>query len=62
MLEKGKGSMLRKLRNMTLIEEDLQLNMTIYFLADIKELIKDDYLLKANFGSRKNCTIDSALL
>jgi len=62
-LEKGKGPILGKLRYITLIKGDLQIGMRIALNSDEEELIeKDDCFSKANFGSRKNFAITTALL
>ena len=62
-LEKGKGPVLGKLRSITLIEGDLQLNMRIHFQAEQEELIENDSRFSsANYGSRKNYSIETALL
>lgn len=62
-LEKGKEPILGKLRYITLIEGDLQIGMRIALNSDEEELIeKDDRFSKANFGSRKNFAITTALL
>ena len=62
-LEKGKGPIIGKLRNITLIERNLQINMRIQLRTDTKELIEDNYRFStANYGSRKNYAIDSVLL
>jgi len=63
MLEKGKGPKLGKLRTITLIEGDLQILMRIFMDGKNNELIEtDSRFSKANYGSRKNYSIDSALL
>jgi len=63
MLEKGKGPKLGKLRTITLIEGDLQLLMRIFLDGSTNELIeKDPRFSKANYGSRKNFSIESAIL
>ena len=62
-MEKEKGPVLGKLRNITLIEGDLQINMRIQLNVDSKELIENnDRFSKANFGSRKNYAIETAIL
>ena len=63
MISKGKGMVLGKLRIITLIEADLQYIMRI-FLGDEEEekIEKDDRFSKTNYGSRKNYSIESALL
>ena len=63
MLEKGKGPTLGKLRTITLIEGDLQILMRIFLKAKDEELIeKDRRFAKANYGSRKNYSIETAIL
>ena len=63
MLEKGKGPVIGKLRCITLIEGDLQLNMRIHLRAENEELIENDSRFStANYGSRKNYSIETALL
>ena len=63
MLEKGKGPKLGKLRTITLIEGDLQILMRIFMDGKNNELIESDpRFSKANYGSRKNYSIESALL
>lgn len=62
-LEKGKGPILGKLRNITLIEGDLQINMRMQLSSDGEEKIeKDSRFSKSNYGSRKNYAIESAIL
>ena len=62
-LEKGKGPVIGKLRNITLIEGDYQIGMRISLNADAEELIEnDDRFSKSNFGSRKNYAIMTAIL
>jgi len=62
-LEKGKGPKLGKLRTITLIEADLQLLMRIFLDATKQELIENDSRFStANYGSRKNFSIETALL
>ena len=62
-MEKGKGPILGKLRNITLIEGDLQINMRIQLNSKLEELIeKDNCFLTASFGSRKNYAIEMAIL
>ena len=63
MIGKGKGLVLGKLRIITLIEANLQFIMRIFLGDDIEEMIEDDNRFsKANYGSRKNYSIESALL
>ena len=60
---KGKGPVLGKLRDLQLIEGDLQLMIRIYLLANGEEIIeKDDRFSKANFRSCKNFSIESVIL
>jgi len=63
MLGKGKGMIIGKLRTITLIEADLQNIMRIY-LEDLDEEIieSDDRFSKSNYGSRKNYSIETAIL
>ena len=62
-LEKGKGPVLGKLRFITLIEGDLQMNMRTHLASNEEELIeKDNRFSKANYGSRKNYSIETAIL
>ena len=62
-LEEGKGLVLGRLRSITLIEGDLQINMRIYLRIDKEELIKNDSSFSlANYGSHKNYSIETALL
>ena len=61
--ERGKGPTIGKLRYITLIEGNLQIEMRMSLNSDHKELIeKDEWISKANFGSRKNFSITTALL
>ena len=63
MIEKDKGLVLGKLRIITLIEADLQFVMRIFLGDEIEEMIEnDDRFSTANYGSRKNYSIESALL
>ena len=63
MLEKGKGPIIGKLRNITLIEGDMQIGMRIFLSTDEEELIeRDERFSKSNFGSRKNYSIATAIL
>ena len=62
-LEKGKGPLLGKLRNITLIEGDLQMMMRHHLYSEKEEMIEtDSWFSKANYGSRKNFSIETALL
>ena len=62
-LEKGKGPILGKLKTITLIEGDLQIMMRMYLNAPEEELIKGDKRFsKANYSSRKNFSIETAIL
>ena len=61
-LEKGKGLIIGKLRSITSIEGDLQINMRIHLRADKEELIENDRRFsKSNYGSRKNYSIETAI-
>ena len=61
-LEKGKGPILGKLRNITLIEADLQIGMRISLNSEKEELIEnDERFSKVNYRSRKNYSITSAI-
>ena len=63
MIGKGKGMVLGKLRIITLIEADLQYLMRIFLGDEIEEMIEtDSRFSRANCGSRKNYSIESALL
>jgi len=63
MLGKGKGWVIGKLRIVTSIEADLQFMMRIHLGGEEKELIENDNRFsKANYGSRKNYSIESAIL
>ena len=62
-LEKGKGPVLGKLCSITLIEVDLQIMMCMHLKSDKEEMIeKDKHFFKANYGSWKNYSIETALL
>ena len=62
-LEKGKGPILGKLKTITLIEGDLQIMMRMYLNALEEELIKGDKRFsKANYSSKKNFSIETAIL
>ena len=62
-LEKGKGLILGKLWNIILIEGNLQIRIRIFLYSNKEELIeKDDCFSKANYSSRKNYSIESAIL
>ena len=62
-LEKGCGPTLGKLRFITLAEADLQMGMRITLNSPNEELIENDKRFsKANYGSRKNYSIESAIL
>ena len=55
--------MIEKLCIITLITADLQYIMQIYLGGDDQEMIeKDKRFSKANYGSRKNYAIESAIL
>ena len=63
MIGKGKGMVLGKLRIITLIEADLQYLMRIFLGDEIEEMIEtDSRFSSANYSSRKNYSIESALL
>jgi len=63
MIGKGKGMLLGKLRIITLIEADLQYVMRIYLSDEEEEIIENDNRFsKANYGLRRNYSIESALL
>ena len=63
MLGKGKGFVLGKLRIITLIEADWQYVMRMYLDDGEEEIIEtDNRFSKSNYGSRKNYSIESALL
>ena len=52
-----------KLRNITLIEGDLQMMMRLYLNSEKEELIEtDSHFSKANYGLRKNYSIETVLL
>ena len=60
---KGKGPNLSKLRTIQLIEANLQL-MTKIFIGERSDenIVKDERLLKYNCRSRRNYSIDIAIL
>ena len=63
MLGKGKGMVLGKLRIITLIEADMQNIMRIFLNDGDEEKIETDKRFsKANYGSRKNYSIELAIL
>ena len=63
MLGKGKGFVLGKLRIITLIEADWQYVMRMFLDDGDEEIIEDDSRFsKSNYGSRKNYSIETALL
>ena len=63
MLGKGKGMIVGKLRTITLIEADLQNIMRIYLEDLDEEMIEsDDRFSKSKYGSRKNYSIETAIL
>ena len=63
MISKAKGMFLGKLRIITLIEADLQCIMRKHLGDEIEEKIEnDEQFSKANYRSRKNYSIESALL
>ena len=62
-LREGKGMILGKLRTITLIEADLQYIMRIFLNDGKEERIEIDMRFsKSNYGSRKNYSIETALL
>ena len=62
-IEKGKGPVIGKLRNIQLIEADLQLLIMIFMGAKSEKLIKKEMRLStANYGSRKNYSVELAIL
>ena len=62
-LDKGKGMVIGKLRTITLIEADLQCIMRMYLNDEKEEIIeKDKRISHSNYGSRKNYSIETALL
>ena len=62
-IEKGKGLVLGKFRNIQLIKAALQILMRIYLRLEGEELIKKDQRIsKANYESRKNYSIESVIL
>ena len=62
-LEKGKRPIISKLRTITLIEWDLQILMRKYLNSEDEELIEyDNRFSKANYSSRKNYSIEIAIL
>ena len=63
MIEKSKGMALGKLRIITLIEADLQCVMRMCLGDEDEEMIENDTRFsKANYGLRKNYSIETALL
>ena len=61
--EKGKGLILGKLRMIQLIEANLQLMMWIFISGwNDKNVETDNRLLKYNYGSRRNYSINTLLL
>ena len=62
-LREGKGMILGKLRTITLIEADLQYIMRIFLNDGKEERIEIDIRFsKSNYVSRKNYSIETALL
>lgn len=62
-VEKGKGPILGKLRIIQLIEADMQLLMRVFFsLRNQGNIEFDDRISKYNFGSRKGCSVENAIL
>ena len=63
MIEKGKGNRTNKLRVMKTIEAELQLLMRMFLgLSMTENYENDNRMSKHNYGSRKGCSIESALL
>jgi len=63
MIGKEKGLVLGKLCIITLIEADLQYIMRIFLGNEVEEMIENDNRFSnANYGSRKNYSIESMLL
>jgi len=63
MLDKGKGLIIGKLRTIQLIEANLQLLIQISIgMRNSENIEKNNNLSKYNFGSRRNYSIDTALL
>ena len=63
MIKKGKGLVLRKLSTIQLIEADLQLIMRIGINHRNKYVIKKDpRVLKRNYRSRPDYSIETAIL
>ena len=63
MLEKGKGPRLGKLQIISLIEGDLQMLIKIFLEAKDQELIENNMgFLKANYSSKRNYLIETAIL
>ena len=55
--------MLGKLRNLQLIEGDLQIMIRMFLYSEEEEIIeKDPRFSKANYSSRKNYSIETAIL
>ena len=62
-VKKGKGPVLGKLRFIALIEGDSQINMRMHLASNKEELIENNSRFsKANCGSRKNYSIETAIL
>ena len=62
-IEKGKGPLLGKLRNLQLIEGGLQIMMRMFLSAEETETIEnDDRFSKGNYGSRRKYSIETAIL
>ena len=63
MIKKGKGLIVGKLQTIQLIEADLQLLMRILVNNRNKFKIETDYrIVKSNYRSRLNYSIDNAIL
>ena len=62
-LEKGKGLMIGKLRTITSIEGDLQINIRTHMsLVEEKLIEKNNWFSTANYRLRKNYSIETAIL
>lgn len=62
-IEKGMGPLLGKLRNLQLIKGDLQIMMRMFLSAEETQTIEnDDRFSKANYGSRRNYSVETATL
>ena len=62
-LEKGKGPLLGKLRIIQLLEADLQLIIRLFAVDRMSDKIEhDNRIAKANYGSRRNYSIENIIL